>query len=254
MPFWRRNRNEPPTPEVDEPVDPGAGRPRLGARSRRLRRPRRRHPGRAAPDDGPAPAVRVRARAGGVGHDHRHPATGPTRAGRRGPRRGPGPRRDPGDARGDRGGPRRRSRTHPRQLHDPSPWLPRHRDRRGAVLGRGRGDAHRRRRRRGAGDRPRRACPPPVRPGRPGGGDPDRADDAARAARPRLEPALRGAPAARRSSSSSASTAPARPRPSASSRAATSPRVARSSWPPPTRSVPPRSTSSGSGPTGPRCR
>ena len=22
MPFWRRNRNEPPTPEVDEPVDP----------------------------------------------------------------------------------------------------------------------------------------------------------------------------------------------------------------------------------------
>ena len=31
------------------------------------------------------------------------------------------------------------------------------------------------------------------RPGRPGGGDPDRADDAARAARPRLEPALRGA-------------------------------------------------------------
>src|SRR4249920_2007094 len=22
MPFWRRNRDEPPTPEVDEPVDP----------------------------------------------------------------------------------------------------------------------------------------------------------------------------------------------------------------------------------------
>ena len=39
------------TPEVDEPVDPTAGRPRLGARPSRFRRPRRRHAGRGSRAD-----------------------------------------------------------------------------------------------------------------------------------------------------------------------------------------------------------
>ena len=54
-----------------------AGRPRLGARSGRLRRPRRRHAGRADPDDRPAPSVRIRTT---VGDDDRHPGADPGRA------------------------------------------------------------------------------------------------------------------------------------------------------------------------------
>ncbi len=80
MPFWRRNRNEPPTPEVDEPVDPALVDPDWEPDPADFGVLDDGTPVEALPDDGSAPAVRVRARAARIGHDHRHPASGPTRS------------------------------------------------------------------------------------------------------------------------------------------------------------------------------
>ena len=61
MPFWRRNRRRTAHARGRRTGRPDAGRPRLGARPGRLRRPRRRHAGRAAARrTRSAPAVRAR--------------------------------------------------------------------------------------------------------------------------------------------------------------------------------------------------